>query len=169
MLNIVKEILNDAKIAYKESIKINNDILEEHLLSIIGNAKLILNKNSIGATLNNTPQKTTVQESVEVKKVKRRVPKWVNDSSQTNSKILNAFMLLSNNNKTQISTSLLERESQIENNKFQSNFNQMKTISERNHAKVFSEAHGQIELWEPVAEFITQLYHKTQGVFGDEK
>lgn len=165
MLSIVKEILNDAKIAYKESIKVNNDILEEHLLSIIGNAKLILNNNSIGVKLNGSIQKTTIQESLEVKKVQRKVPRWLNHSSQYNCKILNAYMLLSNNNENPISISLLESNLEIEPNKFLSNFNQMKTISEKNHAKVFSEEHGQIKLWEPVSEFIVQLYPKnTSGM-----
>jgi len=39
----VEKILQDAKIAYKKSVKIENDSLENHLLSIIGNAQLILN------------------------------------------------------------------------------------------------------------------------------
>lgn len=78
-------------------------------------------------------------------------------------------MLLSNNNKNPISISLLESNLEIEPNKFLSNFNQMKTISEKNHAKVFSEEHGKIKLWEPVAEFIAQLYYKTQEVSDNEK
>ena len=41
---IVEKILEDAKIAYKESVMIDNDTLEAHLLSIIGNAQSILNK-----------------------------------------------------------------------------------------------------------------------------
>ena len=44
MTNILEEILNDAKLAYKESVLIDNEILEERLLSIIGNAKLLINK-----------------------------------------------------------------------------------------------------------------------------
>ena len=38
MNTIVEKILEDAKVAYKESVKIENEILEAHLLSIIGNA-----------------------------------------------------------------------------------------------------------------------------------
>jgi len=34
----------------------------------------------------------------------------------------------------------------------------MKIISERNHAKVFDEMYGEVKLWEPVADFIVDLY-----------
>ena len=43
-------------------------------------------------------------------------------------------------------------------NKFTSHFNQMKIISERNHAKVFDEAYGKVKLWKPIASFIIDLY-----------
>mgnify|MGYP006899592454 FL=1 len=69
-------------------------------------------------------------------------------------------MTLSNNNTTPINVSLLEKHSNIEDNKFTSHFNQMKIISKRNHAKVFNEAYGEVKLWEPIAEFIVDLYKK---------
>ncbi len=169
MFTIVHEILNDAKIAYKEAIRTNNHILEEHLLSIIGNAKLILSSSGIDQKPIKRSKKILDMKSEEVKKVQRKVPRWLNNPSQYNCKILNAYMLLSNNNLNSVSTSLLENNLKIEPNKFLSNFNQMKTISEKNHAKVFNEEHGQIKLWDPVAEFIVQLYHKKQEVSGNEK
>ena len=159
MDTVIKKILDDAKIAYRESIKIENEILENHLLAIIGNAQSILNKKS-------TPkQKVYIhenenQESDEVQKVHRKVPRWLNNPSQYNYKILTTFMTLSNNNTTPVSVSLLEKHSNIEDNKFTSHFNQMKIISERNHAKVFDEVYGEVRLWEPVAIFIIELYTK---------
>jgi len=154
---IVEKILYDAKIAYKESVKIENNTLEEHLLSIIGNAQSILNKKS-------TPKQKNIintdnnQESNEVQKVYRKVPRWLKNPSQYNYKILTTYMTLSNNNSTPISLSLLEKHSNIEDNKFTSHFNQMKIISERNHAKVFDEVYGEVKLWAPVADFIIDLY-----------
>ena len=44
MDNIIEKILYDAKVAYRESIKIENNLIEKHLLSIIGNAQSMLNK-----------------------------------------------------------------------------------------------------------------------------
>ena len=153
----IEKILYDAKLAYKESVKIENDTLEEHLLSIIGNAQSILNKESIPKQINliNTHNNS---ESDEVQKVHRKVPRWLKKPSQYNYKILTTYMTLSNNNSTPISLSLLKKNSNIEDNKFTSHFNQMKIISERNHAKVFDEAYGEVKLWTPVANFIIDLY-----------
>jgi len=155
MVVTIEKILHDAKIAYKESVKIENDILEEHLLLIIGNAQSILNnkKKSIIANEGN-------QESAEIQKVYRKVPRWLNNPSQYNYKILTTFMKLSDNNSKLISVSLLEKHSNIESSKFTSHFNQMKIISERNHAKVFEESYGEVKLWEPIADFIVKLYQQ---------
>ena len=156
---IVEKILEDAKIAYKESVMIENDTLEAHLLSIIGNAQSILNK-TITPKKNIDSKENNNSKSAEVQKVHRKVPRWLNNPSQYNYKILTAFMTLSNNNTTPISISLLEKHSNIEDNKFTSHFNQMKIISERNHAKVFDEAYGEVKLWEPIADFIIDLYQQ---------
>ena len=52
METTIEKILYDAKVAYKESIKIENDTFEEYLLSIIGNTQSILNKKSISKQKN---------------------------------------------------------------------------------------------------------------------
>ena len=157
MIATVEKILQDAKIAYKESVKIENDVLENHLLLIIGNAQSILNNKKLKQK-NMFVSSSNIQESEEIKKVHRKVPRWLNNPSQYNYKILTTFMQLSNNNSIPISISLLEKHSNIENNKFISHFNQMKIISEKNHAKVFDESYGEVKLWEPVADFIVKLY-----------
>jgi hypothetical protein len=157
MNTIVEEILEDAKVAYKESVKIENETLETYLLSIIGNAQSIINKKNTLKEHINSKEKNNSELS-EVQKVHRKVPRWLNNPSQYNYKILTTFMALSNNNTTPISISLLEKHSNIEDNKFTSHFNQMKIISERNHAKVFDEAYGEVKLWEPIASFIIDLY-----------
>ncbi len=157
MIATVETILQDAKIAYKESVKIENDILENHLLSIIGNAQSILNNKKLKQK-NMFVSSSNIQESEEIKKVHRKVPRWLNNPSQYNYKILTTFMQLSNNNSIPVSVSLLKKHSNIE--KFDSNFNQMKIISEKNHAKVFDESYGEVKLWEPVADFIVKLYEQ---------
>ena len=60
MTNIIEEILSDAKLAYKESVIIENEVLEEYLLSIIGNAKSIINNNT------NTIQRKPIAKDVSV-------------------------------------------------------------------------------------------------------
>lgn len=156
MNTTIEQILQDAKIAYKESIQLENELLETKLLAIIGNAQAILNSEQF--TQNNALSEKEMLEEQEIQKVHRKVPRWLNNKTQYNYKILTTFMNLSNNNSMPISVSILERYSNIEDNKFLSHFNQMKTISKRNHAKVFEEIYGEVKLWEPVSEFIVQLY-----------
>jgi len=105
---IIEKILADAKLAYKESVKIENDILETYLLSIIGNAQSIINKKSTFKQHANSRENNN-SESSEIQKVHRKVPRWLKNPSQYNYKILTAFMTISNNNTTPISISLLEK------------------------------------------------------------
>ena len=39
---------------------------------------------------------------------------------------------------------------------FESNFNQMKIIAERNHGKIFEETNGYIEIWEHVRLLVSK-------------
>jgi len=150
----LQKILIDAKSAYKESIKIENELLENLLLNIMGHTQSLLNKSEI----NSSNKDKEIQE--EIQKVKRKVPRWLQNPSQYNYRILSTFMNLSNNNTIPVDISLLERYANIENNKFLSHFNQMKIIAPKNHAKVFQEEHGEVKLWEPVADFIVELSKK---------
>ena len=160
MLETVNKILDNAKDAYRESIKIDNGLLEEKLLSIIGDSKLLLKQlenSKIKRVVK--PRNTTTSESSvtnEIQRVERRVPLWMSRPTQHNSIILNTYMQLSNNNQTPISVSLLEKHSSTD--KFTTNYNQMKIIADKNHAKVFEESDGIVRLWEPVAEFIVKQY-----------
>ena len=159
MLETVNKILDNAKDAYKESIKIDNGLLEEKLLSIIGDSKLLLNQLEQSKIKRIKSRKTVVSESSvddEIQKVKRRVPLWKNRPTQHNSIILNTYMQLSNNNQMPINVSLLEKHSNTD--KFMINYHQMKIIADKNHAKVFEENNGAVRLWEPVAEFIVNQY-----------
>jgi hypothetical protein len=48
--------------------------------------------------------------------------------------------------------------SNIEPKVFLSNYNILKTISEKNHGKVFTEENEQISLWKPVEEIIVKYF-----------
>jgi len=162
MINIVKKILNSSKKAYKESVIIENDLLEEELLLIITNTQLLLteieNQEELKAQKATQKDKTQQQRS-EVERVFRRVPLWLEKPYQYNSKMLSTFMTLSKNNQIPVSIELLERSLGFnDSRKFLSHYNGMKNISAKNHAKVFEEEHGHIRLWEPVAEFIEYLF-----------
>lgn len=103
------------------------------------------------------------KENIEIDKVKRKIPKWINHPTQINSRILGLYMLLSENGSRSIHFDRLREEylNKFNNDKFDSNYNQMKNIAEKNHAKVFSEDEdGNISLWDPVADFIKNEYNQ---------
>lgn len=162
MKNSANKILEDAKDALKESIIIENKIIEEKLLSIIINSKQLLNELENPKNLKKKKKKDIkILEENEIKKVKRKIPLWLTKQSQYNYKILKTYMDLSQNGKHTISVISLERFSGIkESKKFLGHYNQLKTISEKNHAKVFEEKNDQINLWEPVKDFIVQQFEK---------
>lgn len=96
------------------------------------------------------------KEREEIKKVKRKIPRWFKNTHQINSRILVAFLTLKNNNIHVTPTVLREHCSEI--NDFKGNYNQMKNFGEKNHAKVFEEINNTIELWKPVEDFIFESY-----------
>lgn len=96
--------------------------------------------------------------AIEIKKVKRRVPRWFKNPIQYNSTILNCFLELYDLNH-QITVHMLRNKCHVLND-FDGNYNQMKNFGEKNHGKVFEESNGIINLWEPVKEFILELYKK---------
>ncbi|MEA3492717.1 MAG: hypothetical protein U9R27_12575 [Campylobacterota bacterium] len=166
MVEILNRILENSKVAYRESIIMDNELAEDKLLSIISDSKYLIDM------LENTQIKKTTKirnamhsdnrsEAEEVQRIYRRVPLWLNRPHQYNHKILVAYMMLSDNNETHISVSSLEKHSDIkDSSKFYSHYNQMKIISEKNHAKVFTEENGNVQLWKPVSEFIINEYNK---------
>lgn len=102
---------------------------------------------------------STDKIEAEIKKVHRRVPKWLRKSeTQINSLILMKYLELYEEGKP-ISKIRLKNECENYLN-FDSNFNQMVNFGERNHAKVFHIVNQRIVLWKPVAEFILSEYDK---------
>lgn len=157
MKEIFNRILENAKNAHKESIIIRNTKIEDSLFSIIRDTSLLINNfESKKSPVKTTFFVKTVEEEIE--KVKKRIPKWFKKQQQINSQILITFLKLSNNNSIPITVSLLQQKSNQDSNIFISNYNQMKVIAERNHAKVFEENNGNVRLWEPVANIIIDEY-----------
>lgn len=96
------------------------------------------------------------KENEEIKKVRRKIPRWFKNAHQINSRILVAFLKLKNDNVRVTPTALREHCSEI--NDFEGNYNQMKNFGEKNHAKVFEENNNTIELWKPVESFILESF-----------
>lgn len=96
-------------------------------------------------------------------KVQRRVPNWLRKIYQNNSKILIAFLKVSNCNETSVYPSVIEKNCDLDSATFYVNFNDMKGMHKNGHGKVFQEnPDGTISLWQPVAEFILQEYNKAK-------
>ena len=101
----------------------------------------------------------------EIERVKRKVPQWLNRPEQTNAKLLNLFMELSENGKKGVFRDMLEDEFDTRypeiRDYFMGHYNQMKYEARHNHCKVFDEDdENTVVLWYPVREFIIGLYTK---------
>lgn len=156
----IQFILEKSKIILKESIIYENKIIEENILDIITNIKQLesqLDKNNILKKEKKLDKNQL--EKLEIEKIKRKVPLWIEKRSQANYKILKAFMDLSNNGNHSVNVNSLERYVNFnDTKKFISHYNQLKSISAKNHGKVFEENNQQISLWEPVEEFIKDQF-----------
>lgn len=95
---------------------------------------------------------------LEICKVQRRVPRWLNNESQINSTILISFLELTEKDSNIAVERLKGRCKQI--STFYENYNQMKNFGEKNHGKVFEEVEGVVHLWKPVKDFILTEYNK---------
>ncbi len=105
---------------------------------------------------------STSEIDSEIKKVKRRTPRWFKNPNQYNSIILIGYLELSET-QSQISPSMLKNKCKQVSD-FEGNYNQMKNFGEKNHGKVFEEKDGVITLWEPVQEYIMDLYDQYKKV-----
>lgn len=114
----------------------------------------ILNKNKV----KNSQKEDAIRKEIE--KVKTRVPKWLKNKEQINTRILlNYFKLLRKNEKV-LYNDLKNECMKIPT--FETNYDQMKNFGEKNHAKVFEENNYEIHLWEPVKKYIIDEYNAQQ-------
>jgi len=162
MIHKLSQILENSKKAYKESVLIENKILEDLLIAIISDSKQLIEK--MGESTMKASSKTRDiqprKEEDEILRVQARVPNWLKNPNQLNHKILVSFIELSHMNRFKIPISTLEKNCSLDSKVFISNYNQMKMISEKNHAKVFTEENGEISLWGPIAQFVIDEYEK---------
>lgn len=161
MNEIVSNLIENSKLAYKKSILLGDEELEELLLSILTDTKKLQDEAN-SKKQNKTSLLTERTEEEEIDRVKRKIPSWFSKPNQYNHKILVAFLKLSNKNETSVNLNDLEKASGMDPHKFKTNFNQMKIISYKNHGKVFSELNENVTLWEPLAKYIVNEYEKIE-------
>jgi len=146
----IKEATEIADELYAYAIVNKNDFVKEKSRQLMRYLDLI-------SELETSLDSNDEDYSDEIAKVKRKVPKWMKKRHQYNYLILKAFMDISDNNEYKVSVEELEEYVDI-GQAFLANYNNLKTISEKNHAKVFEEVDRLVGLWEPAAEFIEELF-----------
>ncbi len=151
----IEDTLEIAKELFKRSILNDDEYTQDKLWQIIVNISAFKDQKFEGKRSGSVST-----EDDEVKKVQRKIPRWVKNPSQYNSIILNTYMSMSNNNKYPVVLGMLEEATGMGGKQFLTNYTQMKTIAEKNHAKVFTEEDGIVSLWAPVADFIFEVYKK---------
>ncbi len=155
----IDETLSLVKELYSHSIIHKDKYYEEKLLQVIINLSTIDN--------NVSSESSDLKYQDEIDKVKRKVPKWMKKTQQYNYHILKSFMDISDNNSYRVSVDELKEYADI-GESFLANYNNLKTISEKNHAKVFDEINREVELWEPIAEFIINKFKNERLVTKSE-
>lgn len=164
MNETINKILENSKQAYKKSILLGNEELEDLLFSIMTDSKKLLDEVENKKIIKSSSPTIERTEEEEIKRVKRKIPSWFSKPEQYNHKILVAYLKLSNKNQNPVALNDLEQQSGFsDKHKFRTNFNQMKILSYKNHGKVFTEINGVVSLWEPLAEFIVEEYTKIES------
>ena len=93
------------------------------------------------------------EEAEEIRKVERKLHRWARNQQQINSKILNLFLKATMEGINNVTEDELAKRYGNE-GEFHRNFNQMKIISPKNHAKVFEVTSNVVEIWEPVRIYV---------------
>lgn len=168
--NLKKEITTRQYSDYLKN-KLKNKLLEEHSENIVEkvledfkikiyDSTQIEVQRTIHVTnsRNDSDDYHGTSKEFELSKIYKKVPVWFNKPSQKNSQILINYMKL-REQKTPVTFFELEKACERVSN-FRSSYQAMKTISERNNAKVFDEVGRIISLWEPGKSFVEKEYEK---------
>ena len=107
--------------------------------------------------LYNNALKNQLEEN-EIKRVRRKLPRWFSNQSQLNSQILIRYLNKVEGREFLDFNEFKECCSDID--RFDSHFSQMSKISKNNHGKVFDLMDTKLYLWEPVKKFIFEEQSK---------
>jgi hypothetical protein len=153
MLNLLKSELQEA------AFMLVDDASRKEIHAKIVNCLVVLEQFEQSECLGSE----TEVELSEVNKVSRKLKRWARPERQNqyNSRILNAFLELKRTKKEPITESDIDNHLG-ENAWFATNFDQMKSISDKNHGKVFEVNGQQVTIWLPVEaavrEYEAQLF-----------
>lgn len=147
------------KLLREYGVGIAEKVLEKFNVKIYDSTKTeIHTKSSIHIPKNGLDIYNETSKEAELAKIHKKIPIWFSKPYQKNSQILIKFMKL-REHKTPVTFFELEKACErIEN--FRNSYQGMKTISERNNAKVFDEVGRIVSLWEPTRSFVEKEYEK---------
>jgi hypothetical protein len=97
----------------------------------------------------------------EINKVRRKLDLWINRQGQINARILNAYLWIMRTGQKNITRQMIE--DKFGEGAFGSNFEQMKIISPRNHAKIFDLDGGAVEIWNPIRSYVDKYENSIFG------
>ena len=168
--NLKKEIKTNEYSEFLKN-KLKNKLLKEHKESVVEkvleNFKIkvydstqieIQRSNTIAIHQNKSDNYNGTIKENELAKIHKKVPVWFNKPHQKNSQILINYMKLRDQNSTVTFYELEKACKKLIN--FRNSYQAMKTISEKNNAKVFDEVDQVILLWEPGKSLVESEYEK---------
>ena len=151
------ELKNKLLIEHNESIV--EKVLENFKIKIYNSTQTEIQQVTyVQSPQNDLENYSGAPKKLELAKIYKKVPVWFNKPSQKNSQILITYMKL-RGQKTPVTFFELEKACERITN-FRSSYQGMKTISERNNAKVFDEVGRIISLWEPTKSFVEKEYQR---------
>ncbi len=135
-----------------ESQKLANEI--KHIVACSQNTLSNINISSKNESNSATENNSNNFCDKEIEKVRKKLERWSKKPNQICCKILNKYLEL-NGDQQPITKNALQA-ALPELATFNSNFAQMKMISDKNHAKIFEVNNEIIEVWEPVRQLVAQ-------------
>jgi len=146
----------------KETAKKLIELLSKEFdFKILFNREVIAIKKPLSQNTNQLPTSLQInprEEEQEIKKVKRKIANWLQNTRQYNSRILHAFIRLHKRNNGTVTYNDLKKESGLET--FKSNYDQMKNFGFKNHGKIFEQEGENVYLWEKVESIIWDAYKR---------
>lgn len=152
LIDAMKENLEQAAfLIYKEN---SDQLVHAKILD-----SLVKLSNLEALMMSNTNDET----ADEIKKVSRRLQLWAKRPHQINAIILNNFLKIKRSGISVITETMLKN-SIDENSNFDSNFAQMKIISQKNHGKIFEVKGEIVTIWSPVKNAVDEYETLVFGI-----
>jgi hypothetical protein len=151
---MLNEKLKEIELILSEAaFMVSSGVAPKETHAVILRAMVMVSSLSGSGISSQTAAGSSGAEETEINKVQRRLKLWSNRPDQINHRILKAYLELEQNGLSEITETDLRNALGSEET-FDSNFNQMKNISEKNHGKVFEQIGELVRIWPPVEPYV---------------